>query len=71
MKPYFEVEEGDRCPICNLSFLVYRIENCSCHINPPCSACIDSKLECPSCGFEEDDEIEFLIEFLDKNEFYI
>ena len=26
---------------------------CSCHINPPCSACTDKKLTCPECGWEE------------------
>lgn len=25
---------------------------CSCHINPPCSACVDSILTCNECGFE-------------------
>lgn len=34
---------------------------CSCHINPPCSYCTDSRSYCPECdwdGKEEQDEIE-------------
>lgn len=27
-------------------------ENCSCHINPPCSECESLTLECPKCGWE-------------------
>ena len=28
-------------------------ENCSCHINPPCSSCTDPRNFCPLCGWEE------------------
>lgn len=27
------------------------IVNCICHINPPCPACVDVKLQCPECGW--------------------
>jgi len=30
------------------------VENCSCHINPPCSACVDAPLYCPECEWEEE-----------------
>ena len=30
------------------------VENCSCHINPPCAACTDNLLACPECGWEEE-----------------
>jgi hypothetical protein len=33
------------------------IENCSCHINPPCNACIENKLTCPECGWEIEEEV--------------
>lgn len=25
-------------------------ENCSCHISPPCSACVDREFTCATCG---------------------
>lgn len=48
-------EEGDTCPECNEGKLKYGpVENCTCHINPPCSACVDNPLVCNSCGAELD-----------------
>lgn len=29
---------------------------CSCHINPPCSYCTDSREYCPECGWEGSEE---------------
>ena len=29
------------------------VENCSCHINPPCSACVNNQAECKDCGWQE------------------
>jgi hypothetical protein len=53
-----EFEEGDDCPYCDYGKMEYpRVENCSCHINPPCSACTSNKLECTDCGFTEEDEV--------------
>ena len=49
-------EEGDSCPECHVGNLVYPpVENCSCHINPPCSACTDRVLVCDKCAFEPDE----------------
>ena len=46
-------EEGDECPECEEGKLIWPVvENCSCHINPPCSSCTDSKLTCEGCGWE-------------------
>ena len=43
-------EEGDRCPECAQGELRYLpAEDCSCHISPPCSACVDNELECNKC----------------------
>lgn len=51
---YFE--EGDACPECGSGKLAYPpVENCSCHINPPCSACADRVLTCGECGFEPEE----------------
>lgn len=47
-------EEGGKCPECNQGKLEYpRVENCSCHIHHPCSACVDNLLKCDECGCEE------------------
>lgn len=31
-------------------------ESCSCHINPPCSACMEMKLTCTKCGYVLEDD---------------
>lgn len=30
--------------------------SCSCHINPPCSACTEAREWCPECGYERKDD---------------
>jgi hypothetical protein len=50
-----EHEEGGECPECKEGILYYpKVENCSCHIHPPCSACVNNVLTCPNCCWEED-----------------
>jgi hypothetical protein len=36
----------------------HEVEKCSCHISPPCSACVDTQNFCPECDWEEADEPE-------------
>lgn len=50
-------EEGDRCPSrgCDGLLQYSKVENCSCHINPPCSACVSNSLECEICSWEPDE----------------
>lgn len=49
-------EEGDRCPECHEGNLYYPpVQNCTCHINPPCSACTDRQLECDKCGYQPEE----------------
>lgn len=49
-------EEGDRCPECRNGHLYYPpVQNCTCHINPPCSACTDRELECDKCGYQPEE----------------
>jgi hypothetical protein len=48
--------EGDLCPNCGEDHLALpRVENCSCHISPPCPACTDASPYCPTCGFAPDE----------------
>lgn len=57
------IDEGSTCnrstdkhDHCNGTICIYPVDNCSCHINPPCSACMELRLFCPKCGWEETDE---------------
>jgi len=51
------VEEGDTCPKCEEGLMGYRpVEGCSCHINPPCSRCVDNPLVCLKCGWNPEEE---------------
>lgn len=51
--------EGDVCGRegCTGHIDRHPVENCSCHISPPCSACMEPKNFCPVCGWEEADDI--------------
>lgn len=45
-------KEGDSCPECVEGVLGFEpVRDCSCHINPPCSACVDNPLVCNNCGY--------------------
>jgi hypothetical protein len=48
------MEEGDNCPECDGTMVFPEVENCSCHISPPCAACVSNSLTCDSCGYTEE-----------------
>ncbi len=50
-------EEGDHCPEpkCKGTLEFTPVEGCSCHINPPCSKCVDQSLTCAVCGWKPDE----------------
>lgn len=48
-----ELEEGDNCPSCGGILEFSTVDNCSCHINPPCEACTNSYLRCLVCEWDE------------------
>ena len=54
-----EPEEGDICPVddCDGCLKLPLVENCSCHISAPCSACVTNTLVCDSCGWEADEDL--------------
>lgn len=31
------------------------VEDCSCHISPPCGACVGQKATCPECDWMSED----------------
>lgn len=49
-----EISEGSDCPKCGAAAAMIsgKSEGCSCHINPPCSACINAGCVCGECGFD-------------------
>ena len=49
-----DLSEGDDCPAgCGGTLILPKTVNCSCHIHAPCSACINTELECShECGWE-------------------
>lgn len=54
MNDNVELVEGDKCnqPDCSGTIKIAEVENCSCHINPPCRACLDAGLVCDTCYYE-------------------
>jgi hypothetical protein len=56
MADQIECEEGGPCPLdeCGGTILLAPVENCSCHINPPCGACENQGFTCSECFTEFD-----------------
>ena len=52
------LEEGDPCnqPGCTGKMIFHPVENCSCHLFPPCKACVENPLVCSECGYGEGEE---------------
>lgn len=52
------LEEGSACPNkdCGGKLEFAEPENCSCHINPPCSSCVNAPFVCDTCGDEFEDD---------------
>ncbi len=50
-----EPSEGSTCGIPCPGVLAFPpVENCSCHLNPPCGACVNNPLTCSECGWESE-----------------
>jgi len=56
--PVIGYEEGDVCNRngCEGTMEYRQVENCSCHISPPCNACVDNPWVCSECGCTSDEE---------------
>lgn len=56
--PMIGTEEGATCNRdgCAGTIIIKPVENCSCHISPPCAACIEAPLYCPECLWESSDD---------------
>jgi hypothetical protein len=51
-------EEGDVCGRDGCTGIIEEreVENCSCHISPPCAQCVEDRTYCPECGWRGKDE---------------
>lgn len=49
-------EEGEVCNRGGCGGIIAESKegDCSCHINPPCSACVNTHYYCPECGWDEE-----------------
>ncbi len=54
----FGYEAGDTCKrqFCKGVIDLHPVEDCSCHLHPPCSACTSPRAFCPTCGWEESED---------------
>jgi hypothetical protein len=52
--------EGEKCGRDGCGGIIEEreVENCACHINPPCSACTTPREHCESCGWQAVDDPE-------------
>lgn len=60
LPPDHGLEEGQVCgrgDACPGILETAAVEGCSCHINPPCSACTEDWTFCPECGWEAENKI--------------
>lgn len=55
------VYEGEVCNRLHCRGIIdcHPVENCSCHICPPCGSCTAPRNYCPTCGWEEADDEPF------------
>lgn len=45
------LELGSKCPRCEIGDLeIEYLDECTCFLFAPCSACVDAELECSHCG---------------------
>lgn len=47
-------DEGDCPKECGGKLYIHKDGDCSCHINPPCSACQNSLLACNNCDWRDE-----------------
>lgn len=52
-----DMKEGDTCrnTSCTGRMGFEKVDDCRCHINPPCSRCVDNPLVCLLCGQRADE----------------
>jgi hypothetical protein len=60
--------EGETCwrEGCQGVIAEHPVENCSCHIAPPCGSCTSHREYCPACDWIAQDDVEQFNDFLVK-----
>lgn len=74
-KTKYGYEPGDTCRRsgCTGVLAEQPVENCSCHISPPCAQCTEDRTFCPECGYEAKYDTqfnEFIVNTAGKNGAY-
>ena len=62
LPPDHGLEEGHICgrgDACPGVLETAEVEDCSCHIDPPCSACTTDRTFCPECGWQAEELVEW------------
>lgn len=64
----FGAAEGETCwrNGCQGVIALHSVENCSCHLHPPCGACTAPRGFCPECDWQEADEVQTFNDFIVK-----
>lgn len=52
LEPDEDAPRGHRPQPCPGTMVYLPVENCSCHISPPCGSCENNPLVCDTCGEE-------------------
>jgi len=49
-----DLDIGSPCPVsgCAGRLVLPQADDCSCHVAPPCHACVSARLTCEACGWE-------------------
>ena len=49
-----DLEEGSKCPQenCEGTMKIAPSKNCRCHINPPCTSCVEAGYVCDTCSWK-------------------
>jgi len=56
----YDITDGSKCPRkdCAGTVVLSEVDDCQCHINPPCEACVESGFCCDTCDWESSNEDE-------------
>ncbi len=55
-REYIMPGTGDASEFCSGIILEHEVEDCACHINPPCAACTTERRYCSGCDWDPEDE---------------
>lgn len=64
--------EGDVCRRNGCEGIIEElpVENCSCHICPPCGSCTAAREYCPDCGWTAEDDVTYFNDYVVRSTSY-